>query len=102
MAKGVGVGLIGLGTIGIGVAKVLRHNAAVIEQRLGFPLRLVRVADLDLARDRGVDLAGVRFDADAEGLIADPDVAIVIELIGGEEAGRRVSLRTEEETAEIQ
>ena len=59
----VGVGLIGLGTIGTGVAKVLSQNASVIEQRLGFPLRLVRVADLDLERDRGVDLTGVRFDS---------------------------------------
>ncbi len=37
----VGVGLIGLGTIGTGVVKVLERNAAVISQRLGFPLRLV-------------------------------------------------------------
>lgn len=92
--RGVGVGLIGLGTIGTGVAKVLRRNAAVIEQRLGFPLRLVRVADLDLESDRGVDLTGVRFDGDAEGLIADPDVAIVIELIGGYDAARRLILRS--------
>jgi homoserine dehydrogenase len=91
--EGVGVGLIGLGTIGTGVAKVLQRNAAVIEQRLGFPLRLVRVADLDLDTDRGVDLSGVRFDADAEGLIDDPQVAIVIELIGGYDTARRLTLR---------
>jgi homoserine dehydrogenase len=92
--RGVGVGLIGLGTIGTGVAKVLQRNEAVIEQRLGFPLRLVRVADLDAARARGVDLAGARFDADADGLIADPGVAIVVELIGGYDAARRLILRS--------
>ena len=54
--KGVGVGLIGFGTIGTGVVKVLQNNADVIEQRLGFPLRLVRIADLDLETDRGVSL----------------------------------------------
>jgi homoserine dehydrogenase len=91
--RGVGVGLIGLGTIGTGVAKVLRQNAAVIEQRLGFPLRLVRVAELDARRASAVDLSGVRFDADAEALIADPEVAIVIELIGGYDAARRLILR---------
>ena len=49
----VGVGLIGLGTIGTGVAKVLRAQRRVIAQRLGFPLRLVRIADLDArARSR--------------------------------------------------
>ena len=88
--RGVGVGLIGLGTIGAGVAKLLRRNAAVIEQRLGFPLRLVRVAELDAARADGVDLSGVRFDADAEGLIADPEVQVVIELIGGYDTARRL------------
>ena len=90
--RSVGVGLIGLGTIGTGVAKVLSRNARVIEERLGFPLRLVRVADLDTARDRGVDLSGVRFDADADGLIADPAVDIVIELIGGYGAAKRFIL----------
>jgi len=93
MGKGaVGVGLIGLGTIGTGVVKVLRDNAGVIEQRLGFPLRLVRAADLDLATDRGVDLSGIRFDSDAEGLIADPEVEIVVELIGGYDVARRFIL----------
>ena len=94
MAKSVGVGLIGLGTIGTGVAKVLANNAAVIEQRLGFPLRLVRVADLDTQTDRGVDLAGIRFDSDAEGLIGDPAVEIVVELIGGYDAAKRLVLRS--------
>jgi homoserine dehydrogenase len=92
MAKAVGVGLVGLGTIGTGVAKVLRKNADVIAQRLGFPLRLVRIADLDTTRDRGIDLAGIRFDADSEGLIRDPEVEIVIELIGGYDAARRLTL----------
>ena len=44
----VGIGLVGLGTIGTGVVKVLQQNAEVISERLGFPLRLVRIADLDL------------------------------------------------------
>jgi homoserine dehydrogenase len=93
-ARPVGVGLIGLGTIGTGVVKVLRRNAAVIEQRLGFPLRLVRIADIDTQRDRGVDLQGIRFDADSGGLIADPQVEIVIELVGGYEPARRLILRS--------
>ncbi len=93
MADGVGVGLIGLGTIGTGVAKVLAGNAAVIEQRLGTPLRLVRIADLDTETDRGIDLSGIQFDSDAEALIADPRVQIVIELIGGYDIAKRFTLR---------
>jgi len=90
--RSVGVGLIGFGTIGTGVVKVLARNAGVIEKRLGFPLRLVRIADIDTDRDRGVDLTGVRFDDDAEALIADPAVDIVIELVGGYGIAKRFIL----------
>jgi homoserine dehydrogenase len=89
----VGVGLVGFGTIGTGVVKVMRRNADVIRRRLGFPLELVRIADLDTTRDRGVDLAGIRFDADVDALLADPRVEIAIELIGGTDAARRLVLR---------
>jgi homoserine dehydrogenase len=91
-ADPVRVGLLGFGTIGAGVAKVLAGNAAVIERRLGAKLELVRIADLDLARDRGVDLRGIRFDADADGLVRDPGVDVVVELIGGTGAARRLIL----------
>jgi homoserine dehydrogenase len=92
--RSIGVGLIGFGTIGRGVAKVLAQNADVIEQRLGAPLRLVRIADLDLDTDRGVDLSGIRFDADSDGLVADPEVDIVVELVGGYDVARRLILRS--------
>jgi homoserine dehydrogenase len=99
MAKGkreqggaVGVGLIGFGTIGKGVVKVLAQNADVISQRLGFDLRLMRIADLDLETDRGVDLDGIRFDADTPGLLEDPAVDIVIELVGGYDIAKRFIL----------
>jgi homoserine dehydrogenase len=88
----IGVGLIGFGTIGTGVVRVLRDNASAIEDRLGCGLRLVRIADLDLDTDRGVDLSDIRFDADASALIADPDVQIVIELIGGYDVPRKFIL----------
>ncbi len=88
----VGVGLIGFGTIGTGVVKVLGENAGVIRERLGFALRMVRIADIDTRTDRGVDLEAIRFDDDAAALIADPEVDIVIELVGGYEVAKRFIL----------
>jgi homoserine dehydrogenase len=91
--KAVGVGLLGFGTIGTGVAKVLQQNAEVIEDRLGFPLRLLRIADIDTDTDRGIDLRNVHFDSDGAALIEDPAVQIVIELIGGYDIARRFTLQ---------
>ncbi len=91
-SESVGVGLVGFGTIGAGVAKVLINNRDVIAQRLGFPLDLVHVADLDLDTDRGVDLGSIRFDSDGAGLITNPDVDIVIELVGGYDFARKLCL----------
>ncbi len=91
-SQAVGIGLVGFGTIGAGVVKVLIRNAELIEARLGFPLRLVRIADLDLETDRGVDLGGIRFDDDGPGLLSDPDVDIVIELVGGYDFARKLCL----------
>ncbi|MEN8183078.1 MAG: homoserine dehydrogenase, partial [Myxococcota bacterium] len=62
--EAIGVGLLGFGTIGTGVVRVLQRNAEVIAERLGFGLRLVRIADLETSRDRGVSLEGIRFDDD--------------------------------------
>ena len=54
--KIVKVGMIGFGTIGTGVAKILAENSDVISKRLGASVELVKVADLDITTDRGVDL----------------------------------------------
>lgn len=77
------VGLIGFGTVGKGVVRVLQENAAVIRERLGFPLVLARIADQDTTSDRGVAVDPALLTTDARGLIEDPAIPIVVELIGG-------------------
>ncbi|NNL86073.1 MAG: homoserine dehydrogenase [Myxococcales bacterium] len=93
MTEGVGVGLVGFGTIGTGVVKVLQQNRDVITSRLGFPLELRRIADRNVERDRGVDVSGIQLDDDVEGLIDDPAISVVIELIGGYDAAKQLTLR---------
>jgi homoserine dehydrogenase len=81
--KSVKVGLIGFGTVGKGVVRVLQENAGIIRERLGFPLELTRIADKDTASDRGVAIAPGLLTGDARALIEDPSIPIVIELVGG-------------------
>ena len=83
MQKAVRVGLIGFGTIGTGVVKLLQKNRRAICEKLGASLDLVRVADLDTRRKRGVRLARGVLVSDAKRILEDPAIDIVIELIGG-------------------
>lgn len=88
----IGVGIIGFGTVGSGVAKVLIDNAALIQRRVGVPVDLIRIADLDVTRDRGVALAPGVLVADSKAVLDDPAIDIVVELIGGYDAAKRVML----------
>jgi len=83
------VGLIGLGTVGGGVVRVLRDNAEEIRRRLGVPLRLVKVADRDASRAGALDLPADCVTTRAEELLADKSIDIVIELIGGHDPAER-------------
>jgi homoserine dehydrogenase len=89
----IGVGLIGFGTIGAGVVKLLASQRDSIRSQVSRPVRLVRIADLDLKTDRGVRVDRRLLTTDASALIDDPAVDIVIELMGGYEPARRFVLR---------
>ncbi len=93
MAREVRVGLIGFGTIGTGVVKLLQRNQAQICTRLGARLTLARIADIDLRTDRGVKVGRGVLTNNAEAMIDDPSIDIVIELMGGYEPARRFVLR---------
>lgn len=86
------VGLVGLGTVGTGVARILIEQAARIERRAGIPIRLKRIADLDWKRDRGVDLRGIALSDDAKDILEDPEISVMVELIGGIEPARSLLL----------
>jgi homoserine dehydrogenase len=79
----INVGIIGFGTVGTGTARILIENADIIRRRLGVPVVLKRITDLDIKRDRGVRLGDVKLTADAKDILADPEIDIVVELIGG-------------------
>ena len=90
--KSVNIGLMGCGTVGTGVARLLIEKQHLIEQRVGAPLVLKRVADLDMERDRGLTFAPGVFIQDARQVVADPEIDIVIETVGGETLAKELIL----------
>jgi homoserine dehydrogenase len=81
--KSINVGIIGFGTVGTGTARILLDNAGVITRRLGAPVVLKAISDLDVKRDRGIRLGNVKLTTNARDIISDPDIDVVVELIGG-------------------
>jgi len=79
------VGLIGFGTVGTGVVRILEKNGDLIQKRLGARLNLKRIADIDIVRDRGIPVDKKKLTQNPFEVIEDPEIAIVVELIGGYE-----------------
>jgi homoserine dehydrogenase len=88
------LGLLGLGTVGAGVVKILEMQRALLEERAGCRLVLAAIADTDLTRAReGLDLARLPMTNDAGRVLDDPSIQVVVELIGGLEPARSFILR---------
>ena len=81
--KPIQVGLLGIGTVGSGVFNVLQRNQDEISRRAGRGIEIAMVADLDVERAKSVVGPKVQVVSDARAVIANPDIDIVIELIGG-------------------
>ena len=81
--KAIQVGLLGIGTVGSGTFNVLQRNQEEIKRRAGRGIEITMVADLDTARAQQIVGSGVKVVGDAREVLANPDIEIVIELIGG-------------------
>jgi homoserine dehydrogenase len=93
MKQKITVGMIGLGTVGSGAVRLLQQNAELIRHRVGVPIEVSRIAVRDLRRDRGLTLPqGVVTDNPAD-VVDDPNIDIVVELIGGYEPAKELILR---------
>lgn len=91
--RSLGVGLLGLGTVGTGVARVLVSKRAALESRIGRPVDICKVLVRDPSKSRSVDLGEVPLVTDAQDVIGDERVDVVIEVIGGEEPARSLILQ---------
>ncbi len=90
--RNINIAILGCGTVGTGVARLLLKNGDVISDRIGCALNLKYVADIDTQTDRGIDFAPGVLVPDAAMVINDPQVDIVVETIGGEGIAKKMIL----------
>lgn len=87
------VGIIGFGTVGTGVIKILFQKQRELEEKIGFPIVIEKVADLDIKRERGITLPQNVIVTDSGEVIDSPSIDIVVELIGGIHPAKEFILR---------
>jgi len=86
------VGVFGLGVVGSAVVAIVRRNQALIRSRLGTGLRVKRAVVAHPAKQRAVELDGISVSDDPASILGDPDIDIVVELIGGTTVAKQVVL----------
>lgn len=89
----INVGLIGFGTIGSGVVAIFNENIDLIQKKVGKEVNLKKVVDLDITTPRGVEIAPEKLSTDINDILEDPEIDIVIELMGGYEPARTFILK---------
>ena len=87
--KSINVGLIGAGTVGTGVYKLLKDNISLIRKRRQFNIRVKKIADIAPTRKRAVKIPASLFTRDAYELINDPEIDVIIELVGGTKIAKK-------------
>lgn len=92
MSSPLRLGIAGLGTVGIGVVKIVRDHAELLARRAGRPVVITAISARDRNRDRGVDLSGYAWFDDPVALACSDDVDVYVELIGGDNGVARDSI----------
>lgn len=90
--KPVHIGILGLGTVGCGTVGVLARNAQEIARRAGRAIRVTQAAARDLKKQRACPMDGVQLVADPRAVVNNPDIQVVVELIGGIDPARELVL----------
>lgn len=91
--KPVKIGILGLGTVGSGTVNVLTRNADEIQRRAGRAIEVIHAAVRDLKNKRNCPVDGIRLTADPQEIVNDPEVEVVVELMGGYEPARTLVLQ---------
>ncbi|WP_425043998.1 homoserine dehydrogenase [Primorskyibacter sp. S87] len=89
MTQPLRIGIAGLGTVGIGVVKIIRRQADLLKARTGRPIVISAVSARDASKDRGVSLSGFDWESDPVALATRDDVDVFVELMGGSEGAAK-------------
>lgn len=101
MVKEINIGLLGCGTVGSGVAKILINRQDLISSRVGALMNLKRVADIDITTDRGIRFSEGVLTTDAWDVVTDPGIDIIVEMIGGDTIAKDLMLAAVENGKQI-
>ena len=88
--KQIGVGILGFGTVGAGVADGLLKHRDVMAKRLDVDIVLKKIADLDITTDRGIQVPAGILTTDAAATITDPEIQIIVESFGGAGSAKHI------------
>lgn len=83
--KSVKIGMLGLGIVGCGVAEILSRNRQSIKEKTGTEISLTKVLVRDVHKPRSADLGGIELTTDPAAVLSDPEIDVVVEVIGGVE-----------------
>ena len=83
MRKIIKVGMLGIGNIGKGTYQALEMNHQKIAETTGLDIEIVKILNRNPAKDRGIDIPKEKYTTDVNEILSDPDIDIVVELIGG-------------------
>jgi len=93
MTRKIGIGIAGLGTVGSGVVRLLESQAEILRNRTGFDFEVRRVAVRDISKARPIELAqGILTDS-VDDLLSDPEIEIILELMGGLELAKEFTCK---------
>ncbi|MCA0928553.1 homoserine dehydrogenase [Ruegeria profundi] len=92
MTQALRLGIAGLGTVGVGVVKIIRRHADLLQARTGRPIEITAVSARDAKKDRGVNLSDYAWESDPVALAKRDDIDVFVELIGGENGPAKASV----------
>ena len=81
--NGIGIGLLGMGTVGRGVYRILNDNKSDIEQKIGAPIVVKKILVRDVSKDRGLEISSNLLTTNVSDILNDPEIDIVVEVLGG-------------------